>query len=324
MVLVTGATGLVGSHFILRFIENGRSIKAIYNHTLPKLQHPNLEWVKADITQIEQLHTAFIGVDEVYHCGAKVSFSNKEDASLYSINVIGTRHIVNLCLHYKIKKLLYVSSIAVLNAETDTDIQETLEIDNYSPRSMYGKTKYLAEIEVWRGISEGLQAIIVLPSIILGWGDWNKSSLVIFKQAYQSFPFYTKGGTGFVDVKDVVNASILLMENQHFGERFILNGYNARFRTIFNLIAKNFNKKLPYIYLSLWLSYFLGFVLALFCLILRKKTFLTFETIASAHRNLSFDNSKLLKVLPNFSYTPLEQSIHDICSEYEENLQTKS
>ncbi len=215
MVLVTGATGLVGSHLVQALVQQGKQVRALYRSVIPAYAGADtVEWVQGDIRDIIALEEALTGIKQVYHCAAVVSFNPKHNPALYQTNVEGTTNVVNACITVGVQKLVYVSSVAALGRmNQDVDIDENMHWSPKNNNSEYGKSKYLAEMEVWRGIGEGLEAVIVNPSIILGTGDWNGGSSQIFKTVYNEFNWYTDGITGFVDVTDVVSAMLLLMES---------------------------------------------------------------------------------------------------------------
>ena len=248
MILVTGATGLVGSHLIKALVAQGKSVRALYRSEIPSSHElNNVDWFNADILDIVALEEAMIGITQVYHCAAIVSFTATNKKSLHHTNIEGTANIVNACLNANIEKLLFVSSVAALGRiREDQAINETMNWTEETSNSEYGKSKYLAEIEVWRGMGEGLKVVVVNPVIILGASDWSKGSTAIFKSAYDEFPWYTEGSSGFVDVLDVVEAMILLMESSICDQRFILSGENLPYRDIFTMIANAFHKKAPH------------------------------------------------------------------------------
>ncbi|HMZ45271.1 MAG TPA: NAD-dependent epimerase/dehydratase family protein [Chitinophagaceae bacterium] len=184
MILVTGATGLLGNELIQQLITQGKKIRALFYHTNPTLLHENIEWKQVDILDIVDLEEAMTGITQVYHCAALVSFNKAQKNYLHQINIEGTKNIVNACLQEKVEKLLYVSSVAALGRiREDKPIDETMNWTEETSNSEYGKSKYLAEMEVWRGIGEGLNAVIINPTIILGASNWSKGSTEIFKTA---------------------------------------------------------------------------------------------------------------------------------------------
>jgi len=262
------------------------------------------------------LEETLAGVDEVYHCAGKVSFNPKDRQELFKTNVEGTANIVNACLDTGIKKLVHVSSVSALGRiRENTTVDESMQWSEETSNSIYGKSKYLAEMEVWRAIAEGLNAVIVNPTIILGGSDWNKSSAEIFKTVYKEFPYYSEGVTGFVDVNDVVKAMITLMHNDISTERFIISAENASYKQLFEMIAAAFNKQPPHKNITSFMAAAVWRFEAVKSLFTGKAPFITKETARTAMAKVYFDNSKLLKALPTFTYTPLKESVERICGE---------
>lgn len=317
MILVTGATGLVGTHLIQLLVQQGKPVRALYRTSIPDIfRDTQVEWVKGDITDILSLEAAMEHITQVYHCAAVVSFNPKKRKALHAINVAGTANVVNACIEKKVQKLLFVSSVAALGRiRQDKPIDETMNWSPETSNSEYGKTKYLAELEVWRGMGEGLDTVVVNPVIILGAGDWNSGSSGIFKSAYDEFPWYTNGMSGFVDVKDVVRAMQILMEAPISGKRFILSAANMYYREIFNLIANAFGKKQPHKQVTGFLAGIVWRIEAVKAMFTGKDPLLTKETTKTAQAIVRFNNHKLLETFPDFTYTPLPTSIARICTE---------
>ena len=259
MILVTGGTGLVGSHLLYKLLQGKAKVRAIYRRekTLETVKRvfsfysksPNklfdsIEWIQADITDIPSLEHALKDIIYVYHCAAFVSFEPDKYYQLRKINIEGTANVVNLCLDQKIKKLCYVSSVAALgNSTNNKKIDEETYWNPEEENSVYGITKYGAEMEVWRGIQEGLQAVIVNPTVIIGPGIWSHGSGYLIKKVYTGMSYYTKGSIGLVDIHDVVNIMTELMSSNISNERFILISENWSYKEFFNYIAKNLNLK---------------------------------------------------------------------------------
>ncbi len=323
MILVTGASGLVGSHLLQQLIQAGQSVKALYRNTIPEIANTSgVEWVKGDILDVVALEESMDQVDQVFHCAAVVSFNPSKKSAMQHTNIEGTANVVNACINRGVKRLLFVSSVAALGRiREDKPINETMNWTPETSNSEYGKTKYLSEMEVWRGMSEGLSVVVVNPVIILGNGDWENGSSGIFKSAYNEFPWYTEGMSGFVDVKDVVSAMVLLMNSSINGERFILSGHNAYYKDIFGLIAAAFHKKPPHKKVTPLLAAIVWRLEAIKAFFSGKDPLLTKETSKTARAKVSFDNSKFLNQFPNFSYAPLAESIHRICGELKQKYQ---
>ncbi|MFY7651653.1 MAG: NAD-dependent epimerase/dehydratase family protein [Chitinophagaceae bacterium] len=318
MVLVTGATGLVGNHLIQLLLAKKQKVKALYRSKIPAVAYANeVQWVKGDILDIQSLDDALQNVTQVYHCAAVVSFEKKNMQSLYNTNIEGTANMVNACLTVPNIKMVFVSSVAALGRIRENEmINESMMWTPETSNSHYGKTKYLAEMEVWRGIGEGLNAVIVNPSLILGYANWHKGSAAIFKKAYDEFPWFTDGVSGFVDVQDVVEAMFQLMNSTISEQRFVISGGNHAFKSIFTKIAIAFHKKPPHRKVSAFLAAIVWRIEAVKCFFTGQNPVLTKETAKTAQAKVYFDNQKLLKWLPNFQYTDIDTTINRICKEF--------
>lgn len=326
MILVTGGTGLLGASLIKQLIAEGETVRALYRSSIPQFPgNERVHWVKGDILDIISLEEAMPGIELVYHCAAIVSFHPSRKADMHRVNVQGTANVVNTCLDAGVKKLLFVSSVAALGRIRENEpIHEGMNWTPESSNSEYGKTKYLAETEVWRGMAEGLSVAIVNPVIILGAGNWNTGSSKIFHSAYHEFPWYTEGSSGFVDVEDVARAMILLMKSDLTARRFILSAENRTYRDVFNLMAHCFHKKPPHRKVSKWMSELVWRWEAVKARFTGVDPLLTRETAATARAKVEFDNKSFLEAFPEFRYTPLEKSIERICHEYEAALASKA
>jgi dihydroflavonol-4-reductase len=314
-VFITGATGLLGLHLLKELVKQNKKIKALYRKEIPG-GFECVEWIKGGLSDVILLEETLQGVQQVYHCAGKVSFDPKEKMELYKTNAEGTANVVNACLNNNVQKLLHVSSVSALGRiRKDTIINEDMQWSEETSNSFYGKSKYLAEMEVWRGIAEGLNAVMVNPTIILGAGDWNKGSSEIFKKAYDEFPYYSEGVTGFVDVKDVVHAMIALMESDISAERFIVNAENISYKTLFDMIAEAFHKKQPHKKITPFMAAAIWRLEAVRSLFTGSAPFITKETARTALAKAYFDNGKLMQALPSFQYTVLHDSVERICNE---------
>jgi dihydroflavonol-4-reductase len=322
MILVTGGAGLLGSELIRQLLSKGCRVRAIYNKTLlPDFNSNLLEQFQCDILDIIGLEEAMQDIEQVYHCAAIVAFEPSRKQELFKINIEGTTNIVNAALNTGIKKLLHVSSVAALGRIRENEaVNETMNWTEETSNSIYGQSKYLGELEVWRGVGEGLDAVIVNPVIILGKGDWDAGSSQIFKSVYNEFPWYTEGATGFVDVRDVAASMIALMESNISNERFIISAENKTYHELFNLIASAFGKKQPHKKVSPFMAQVVWRMEAIKSWFTGKKPLLTKETAATAMANVQFDNSKLFKFLPGFKYRPIEETIKDACAGMQHKL----
>ena len=325
---VTGGTGMTGAHLLLKLTEKGYNVKAlkreksnveitrkIFNYHSGKGEElfSKINWITGDILDYDIINKALKNIDHVYHTAAMVSFKPSERHKMIYNNVQGTANIVNASLKNKINKLCHVSSVAALGETTIGDeLTEETEKTDYKNVSGYAISKHRSEREVWRGIAEGLNAVIVNPSVILGAGNWYHGSPRMFKTAWEGLDYYTKGENGFIDVRDVVNTMMLLTESNINAERFILNGENLPFRTVFNIIADNLNIKRPSKYANSFMLHTLKTFDILKYYISNKEPRLTKHTLHSAQQIHTCSNKKIKEVL-NYKFIPIDKSIKDIC-----------
>lgn len=323
MIVVTGASGLVGSYVVKELSKQHHNIIALYNSSTPSKELESLaQWQKVDILNITLLEEILFNAKQVYHCAAIVSFNPKEKNLMQQLNIEGTKNVVNACINCGVEKLVHVSSVSALGRiRPGEQISESMNWTEDTSNSEYGKTKYLSEMEIWRGIGEGLKAVIVNPSIILGAGNWNTGSTAIFKNVYNEFPWYTNGSSGFIDVSDVAKAMIALMESDINAERYVLSAWNETYRNVFDEIAKNFQKKKPSKEVTPLVAAIVWRFEYLKSIITKQNPLITKETAATALTKVVYDNSKLLKALPDFQYADFNKSIENICVELKKKYQ---
>ncbi len=324
-ILVTGGTGFLGSYIIQQLVEKGYNVRAIYRSKkdvfwIDKKILEKVEWVEGDILDIVSLEEAMEGVDAVIHSAAIVSFSKSDRKQMYQINIDGTANVVNMMLEKNINRLVYISSVAALGRTIGgAHVNEETKWQESKINTHYAITKHKAEMEVWRGMAEGLNAVVLNPSTILGYGNWNSGSCAIFKRLYSGFKWFTSGINGFVDVEDVAKAVVLLLQSNISEQRFIVNGHTWPFRKLQDTIAEGFGKPKPSKEATpflLSIAWRLEKVKALFN---RQKPFLTKESAKVGVSKTFFENEKILKALPDFSFTPMEATIEKACKRYKEN-----
>tara|TARA_B110000003_G_scaffold172618_1_gene172165 strand:+ start:6412 stop:7413 length:1002 start_codon:yes stop_codon:yes gene_type:complete len=268
MILVTGGTGLVGAHLLVRLTQENERVRAIYR-TLESIENAKkvfsyyknipvdlfskIEWIQADITQVPSMIIAFKNVKKVYHCAAIISFDPKDYIEMRKVNIHGTAIIVNLAIDANIDKLCFVSSIATIgNDPKKKRATEENEWIGNEINNGYAITKYGAEMEVWRASQEGVNVVVVNPGVILGSGFWHSGSGKMFSQVFKGLPFYSEGVTGFVGVKDVINCMVKLMESNYKNERFIVVSENKSFKEVLFYIADSLKKNRPFKCVKPW------------------------------------------------------------------------
>jgi dihydroflavonol-4-reductase len=307
MILVTGATGLVGSHLVLQLIMQDQAVKALFRkeenkkNVLQVFEYyqktelfDKIVWIQADILDVPSLEIAFENVATVYHCAALISFDSKDEEKLRKTNIEGTANVVNLSIDFGVKKLCYVSSIAALGDLKDFEkvITEETEWNPEAHHSDYAISKYGAEMEVWRGHQEGLEVVVVNPGVILGPIFWTDGSGEIYQKVKNGLPFYTKGGTGFVSVTDVVKAMVNLMQSTIKNERFVLVSETLSYQTVTNLIAEKLKVDTSKIHAKKWMTsiaWRLDGLLGLF----GKKRMLSKDMARTLHTIDYYDSSKV-------------------------------
>ncbi|GGG16424.1 NAD-dependent epimerase [Dokdonia pacifica] len=331
MILVTGGTGLVGMHLLLALTQENKPVRATFR-SLEKVnevdaffafakaekQFKTIDWIEADITDVPSLEPVFKDITHVYHCAALISFDPYDFQKLLKVNVEGTANIVNLCLAHQIQKLCHLSSVSALSKLPNNPITEDNIWDANEANSVYAISKYGAEMEVWRGTQEGLDAIIFNPVIILGEGDYTKGSGTLCDYALKQKRFYPKGSNGFIDVKDVVNLMIQGLHSSITKERYILVGENTSYKDILERMALQFSKKPPKKPLSNSLlklvitgDWLLG--------ILTRKRKITHISAASIQGEKTYSSEKAKQQL---SYTPTP--ITDTLERIQHHITTKS
>jgi nucleoside-diphosphate-sugar epimerase len=323
-ILVTGATGFIGSYLLRELLQQGHTRiratrRAGSDMALVKDIEDRVDWMEGDVLDVPFLGEAMQGAGKVYHCAAVVSFQNRDKHRIREVNRTGTANVVNVALDEGIEKLLHVSSIAAIGRRKNTphiDEQTKWEDDEWN--TPYAISKYLAEMEVWRGVAEGLQAVVVNPSNVLGTGFWEgrTGTAQMFSKVKKGLKFYPTGSTGWVDVRDVARFMVKLMDSDVVGERYILSAENLPYRTVLDEIAKSLNVAPPGIEagpLIRELAWRAAWVLSKFT---GNPPLITRQTARASARTFHYDNAKSLGVFKDFSYTPIRQTIAETGREF--------
>lgn len=320
MIAVTGANGLLGSYIVKHLLEQQRACIAIYRNasdiTLLPSQHPLLSWRNADIEDPVSLEEAFKDVHTVIHAAAMVSFHPRRRQKIMDVNVGGTRNVVNACLNLGVKKLIHISSVAALGRQKNqTFIDENNKWVDSAMNSTYGESKYFAELEVMRGQEEGLDTVMLNPSVIFAAADWSKSSAKLFKYVWDEKPFFIDNHLNFVDVRDVASATAQLIDRSFPGERFILNAGALPLKEVFGKIATRFNKKAPRIEINATAMKTLAFLEGFRSWLSGSEPLITTETTRLAGTRFLYDNTKVKKAL-NLQFQTIDQTLDWCCEHY--------
>ena len=323
MVLVTGATGFLGSELIRALLLKGEKVRAMKRDSsiIPGIlkNEEGIEWVNADLLDYYSLEDAMGGITKVYHSAAIISFAHKDKKQMMKVNVEGTINLLNVCVAADIQKFLHVSSVAAVGESKKGElINENNQWEFGSGQSSYSVSKYESEMEVFRASAEGLNVVIVNPSIIIGKNAGSRGSGQLFETIKKGLSYYPDGSFGYVDVQDVATAMIDLMESDISNQRFIISAENWAYRDVFAEIATQFGKNPPKIALKPWMLDAARFGKGILSFLTGKTNSLSRDTVRSAFKKQNYSNEKIKKAL-NLEFRSVKNSIAEICNNYNTN-----
>jgi dihydroflavonol-4-reductase len=326
-IFVTGGTGFLGAYIIQELVQRGFHVRALRrSNQLPFFIDAHIlekvEWVDGDVLDVVALDDAIKDMDVVIHSAAIVSFNKSDRKEMNKVNVEGTQNVVNVSVKNNIKRFIHISSVAALGRTAKGDVvTEEKTWQESKINTQYAISKHHAEMEVWRGFAEGLSGVILNPSTILGFGNWHNSSCAIFKNVYKEFPWYTNGINGFVGVEDVAKITGEMVLSDINEQRFIINTDNWSFKKLLTEIADGFGKRKPYREATSFLGEIAWRLEHMKHLFGDGKPLLSRESARVAQSKTYFSNANILKALPHFSFTPLEEVIKSSCEKYDKAIQ---
>lgn len=324
MIFVTGGSGLVGSFLIAALLERGLPVRALYRERPPVWSGSGqVEWVEGDIRDGLGLRAALEGVTHVFHCAGLVSYAPQDEELLLQINVEGAATLVDACLERPGIRLGFVSSVAALGSTAAPEpagaagpavLDESSKWDLGAEHNAYATSKYLGELEVWRGLSEGLRAVIVNPSVILGPADWDRSSTRLFRYAYNEHLFYTPGNINLVDVRDVVEALLrLTLDTDSSGERYVLNGGSLPLHEFLTQAAACFGKRPPTVAVPDWAAETIWRLEHVRSFLTGARPLITKDTARAGRRATEYRTRKVEQALA-MQFRPLSETITWCCA----------
>lgn len=317
MVGVTGASGLVGRHLVEKLVAEGVAVAAIVRN--PKeVFSPSVVVRTADVMDPLGMRQSLEGITTVIHAAANVSFNPRRRKEIAEINVAGTRHVVNACLQSGIKNLVHVSSVAALGRKAGEPITED-HVWTGLHVSDYAHSKYLAELEVFRGAEEGLNVSLVNPSVVLSGAHPNRSSASLLSYVWRGGRFYTHGMLNYVDARDVADAVYHLVQHPMPGQKYILSGGSITYKEFFDRLARHWGKRAPSIRISSGTVSVLGFAEELLSALLNREPRVTRQSAAMTVRSFSYDTSKAHRLLGKF-FRPIEDTLAWCCENYAQNV----
>jgi dihydroflavonol-4-reductase len=319
MIAVTGANGLLGSFVVRKLLDQNENFIALKRAnsdvSLLRDKAAHIKWQDADILDAVSLETALKGVTKVIHTAAVVSFNPRLKNHIYNVNVCGTRNVVNACLHNGVNKFIHISSVAALGRlKEQTTIDEQNKWTDSAINSTYAQTKYLSELEVFRATEEGLNSVIINPSIILAAADWFKSSAKLFRYVWDERPFYVDSQLNYVDVRDVADLAVKMLKVNRPGERFILNAGTVELKEFLSKTADRFGKKVPRIKLNTTLLKLVALAERYRSWVVGAEPLITAETARLVNTRFMYKNDKVKNEF-NFEFTTFDKTL-DWCCQY--------
>jgi nucleoside-diphosphate-sugar epimerase len=334
-ILITGASGIVGSHLVLELLQQGHKIKLLvrdkektenYLNDLIQFYQINIidlgskiDWLIGDITDVPFLENALKDVKTVFHAAALVSVYLADTELMNKTNIEGTANLVNVAMNSGVEWFGFVSSVATLGPNPDGLVDEDYFWKPGKSHTTYATSKYLAEQEVWRAQEEGLKVLVVNPGFIIGPSFDARSSARIFHQIHKGLPAFINGSGGYVDVRDVAQAIIQFWMNDVTGKRIILSAENLTTKAFLAKVANAMKAKAPSKEVSAFLvqlAYRLDVILSFF---MRRKPMMTRDLIKMASSNNQFDNNRSLQ--HGASYRSIDDSLLEIAPYYLQRLQ---
>ena len=322
MILITGATGMVGARLLFDLSKNDRVkglrratsnmevVNRIFSSDIDRLK--NVDWVEGDVKDIYSLEDAFENVDQVFHSAGFISFRPSDRKMMMKVNVEGTANMINLALEKKVKRFCHISSVAALGRIAGSEIVDENSVWKISSEnSNYAISKYGGEREVWRGIEEGLSAFIINPTIIIGPGDWKNGSAQMFSTIAKGLKFYTSGSTGFVDYRDVSKCAVELMNKGVEGKRYVINSDNLTYQLVFDTIASTLNKPKAVIKVTPFLAELGWRIEAVRSFIMSDKSMITKETAHNGNMHWKYLNNRVKKEL-GIEFIPISESVEHV------------
>lgn len=317
MIAITGASGLLGQHLVERLVGEGHPVAAVVRKDTTRFPQ-GVEVREADVLDPLGLAQAVSGAATVVHAAGLVSFNPRRRDEIFAVNVEGTRNLVNACLKEGVPALVHISSVAALGRKPGLPVKEEdpwvgLYVNDYA------RSKYLAELEAFRGGEEGLTVSAVNPSVILSGNPLHRSSGSLFDYAWREKPFYTSGTLNYVDIRDVADAVVKLVIAPQPGERFTLNGGSLLFAEFFKQVAAQWNKRPPFLKIPSALVTAFGLVEEMRGFVTGREPMVTRHSAAMTTRNFRYDTTKVRQNL-QLAFRPFENTLAWCCERYAQDV----
>jgi dihydroflavonol-4-reductase len=321
ITVVTGANGHVGANLIRALLARGRTVRALLHVNHRAIENLNVEMLRGDICDPFSLREAFNGAEVIYHLAARISLSMNEWPLCESINVVGTRNVVEACLHCGVRRLVHFSSIHAFKQEPlDTPLDESRPLVELRHNQPYDRSKAAGEGEVRRGIERGLDAIIVSPTAIIGPHDYEPSYLgeALLNLAHGKLPALVAGGFDWVDVRDVVEGAIRAEEQAPTGAKYLLSGHWASVSDLAALVEEITGAPPPRLVFPVWLAHIGAPFIAVFSQLAGKRPLYTSASIRALCSNRNVSHERAAREL-GYQPRPLRETLVDTFRWFGEN-----
>lgn len=322
MILITGGTGFLGRFIVDECLQNGEQVRILARNPSKVTPRGGVDIVEGDLLDHAQLDQAMQGIDRVIHAAAVVSFWPRRYEEMREVNVKGTELLIDVCLEHNVSKVLHVSSIAALGRTLAGGIiTEKAKWSDSKLNTHYGRSKYLAELQIYRGVEEGLKATICNPGLILGAGNtqsggWTSGSPRLFNTVYKGLRYYNPGATGIVAATDVARGIYALLQSDfEKGERFIMVGENIPYKQIFERIADGLGVKAPRTSPPVWLTKLAARILTWKGNLQNKEPLITPETARISRHQSQYDGSKITQAI-GFEYSDMAKVIKETAEQF--------
>jgi dihydroflavonol-4-reductase len=325
MIVVTGASGLIGGNLIRALIAQGKSVRGLVHKDRRAIQDLDIEIVKGDILNPASLQQAFKDAETVFHLAGSISLSSKSWPLVEAINVGGVRNVVQACLQAKVKRLVHFSSIHAIQQEPlDVVLDETRQRVDGSKVPPYDRSKAAGEMEVRKGIEQGLDAVILNPTGIFGPYDFRPSFFgeALIHLANGNLPALVPGGFDWVDVRDVVSGALKATETAPTGESYLLSGHWRSVRDIADLVAELTGQPAPRISLPTWVAHLGAPVMALQARLTNQRPLYTNVSLEALNSNPHISHAKAAQEL-GYQPRPFRQTIEDTLAWFAESRYIK-
>ena len=304
---------MLGAYFAQALLAEGHQVRILHRRNGPPTHlgdwAARVEWIEADLLDVTAVNQALLGCQAVVHTAGMVSFNPRHNAQMWEANVTATELLVDLAMDHPITRFVHLSSVAALGKGKPGEV-----LDEKSPweeslaGSAYGRSKHYGERAVWRGIAEGLPAVILNPSVVLAPGPEVRSSLQLFHYVHRGVPFYTPGELNYVDIRDLTTLLLAALTEPWEGHRFIVSADRVSYQDFFCAVAAAMEKKAPKYQLPLWLLQSLAPLEKGRTRLLGGNPLVTPDMVASLKQPTHYNTQKSV-TKGGLRYRPLEESI---------------